>query len=109
MSLIIGIIHYKMYIHKSMYSLFNLPTEEKEGELNALKTLGILTQQTFDVGITPSIVYLRKQRPRCKQIAQDFKQLESSIAHFNPDLLGSKIFLSFALLLPNLSLLHINK
>lgn len=47
MSLIIGIIHYKMYIHKSMYSLFNLPTEEKEGELKCTENLKYIDTTNF--------------------------------------------------------------
>ena len=56
-----------MYICKSMYSLFNLPTEEKEGKLKCTENLKCLTPQTFDVGITRSFVHLSKQRlQKCK-------------------------------------------
>ena len=62
-----------MYICKSMYSLFNLPTEEKEGKLKCTENLKCFTPQTFEVGITRSFVHLSKQRlQKCKQIAQDF-------------------------------------
>lgn len=46
-SLIIGIIHYKTHIHKSMYSLCNLPTEEKEGELKRTETLKYIDTTNF--------------------------------------------------------------
>lgn len=36
-----------MYIHKSMYSLFNLPTEEKEGELKCTENLKYIDTTNF--------------------------------------------------------------